>query len=506
MSKAPSAKVFLISEGFRADLVALWNGVVGKLFMHREKVSVVLPCYNQSQHIYKNLDHIRTYLESQDLDYELIAVNDGSTDSTEAELLRARDDFGITVISYPQNRGKGAAVKTGMARASGEYQGFFDTDLAIPIETLDSFLVSLRSGNDIAVASRFLKNSIVRIPVPFYRRILEKGFLFLRNLILNNEDVKDTQCGAKMFTRAVAKKIFPKITVNRFAFDAELIYLAKKFGFSVEEIPFSLQNPEQTSVRVLKDSLSMASDLIRVRIQDWIGKYDDEKKISLTYDDFGINGLCNERIIHLLELGIGDRVAILIHGTVGENERVALLRSQAALDIHLDRHPDLKTHVEPSVGLWKRVGRFLNEFFSNNASIQDLWEEQIMKFQSVFGSIPQGINTHEHVHFFPPYFAVFQDMTNKYDAAYARFGSMGTLFHPTALVLSLLVTINRLFFATRGRDKRYIVSWDWIKHKNDPWLYCRKLARRGEVEVIFHPERDEEFEYLTRHHQELLSV
>lgn len=474
--------------------------------MNIQKISLVIPCYNQSAVIYPSLQKIQAYLDQQRFAYEIIAVNDGSEDDTLKYLKQAQEDFGITVISYRDNRGKGAAIREGVARATGSVVGFLDADLAIPIEELDKFLESLARGKDITIASRFLSDSTVRIPVLFYRRILEKVFQMLRSIVLGNPAVRDTQCGFKFFTYEFAEKIFPKSKINRFAFDAELIFLAQKFGFSVEEIPIALQNPSKTSLRILRDSFSMAWDLLRVRLWEWRRAYND-LTIQVTFDDFGISQKANERILELLQRGLGDRVSVMTQGILTDEDTRALQSFPIALDLHLDRQDTIDEHRVLYGDFSQRLQSFIREYFiqPQDRNIESIWKTQIEKFRALFGALPDSLNSHEHVHFFPPYFRVAARLKKKYGIAALRSGKTRPLFQKVAFILAILGFWDRLLWGVPTHAQaKYVVSWDWIEHKKNALAYCAHWARRGKLEIIFHPERDREFAFLSRSQEVIL--
>jgi len=150
---------------------------------------------------------------------------------------------------------------------------FLDADLGIPVEELEKFLEEIDGGADIVIASRFVPGLKVMSPVLWHRKIMEKVFRLLRKVILNNWKIEDTQCGFKVFKKEVAKKIFAMATIERFAFDSEIMFIAKKFGYRVKELPVSLQNPTQSSVRILFDPLNMFFALLKIRAYDIRGKY-----------------------------------------------------------------------------------------------------------------------------------------------------------------------------------------------------------------------------------------
>jgi len=243
--------------------------------MRNTKISVVTPCFNESRNIRKNIKGIDEYLKERFDSYELIAVNDGSRDNTSEELEKLQAEIGLKMIDNAQNQGKGGAVKDGMSaiRQESDVAMFIDSDLGIPIEELEKFVEEIESGYDIVIASRFVPGLKIIQPVQLHRKIMEKAFRLIRMVITNNWNVKDTQCGFKVFRRAAAAKIFPKITVKRFAFDAEVIFVANKYGYKIKELPIHLQNPPSRSLRIFRDPANMIWDLLRIRMNSWKGKY-----------------------------------------------------------------------------------------------------------------------------------------------------------------------------------------------------------------------------------------
>lgn len=242
--------------------------------MEKKSLSVIIPCFNEGRRIYENVQKIEKYLENNFENFEIIAVNDGSSDNTGEELKRLQNDLSIKVISHKKNRGKGQAVKNGFLASQNEVVMFLDADLAIPIEELDKFLKEIKSGYQIVIASRFVPGLKIVRPVLWYRQILEKIYRILRIMIIDARNVKDTQCGFKVFTRRAMLDIFPYLTVKRFAFDSEVIFLAKKRRYEIKELPITLQNPTVSSVRIYSDSVNMFLDLLRIRRNGFMGKYD----------------------------------------------------------------------------------------------------------------------------------------------------------------------------------------------------------------------------------------
>jgi dolichyl-phosphate beta-glucosyltransferase len=249
--------------------------------MTRTSISVVIPCFNEEQVIAENLRKAAAYLASRFETFEIIAVSDGSTDGTVREIRKVREELpeaAIKVVANPENQGKGAAVKAGVLESRYETVMFLDADLTIPIEELDTFLPHLER-NDIAIASRLLPETVFEEKVPWYRSVLAKGFQLAQAAIVGNFDVLDSQCGFKVFTRTAALDIFPLLTVQRFAFDAEVLFLARRFNYAVKQLPVTVRKDDREShVRLLGDPVNMLFDLIRIRINALLGKYSATEK------------------------------------------------------------------------------------------------------------------------------------------------------------------------------------------------------------------------------------
>jgi glycosyltransferase involved in cell wall biosynthesis len=243
--------------------------------MITQKLSVVVPCFNEGKTIYENIHKIDSYLKDRVNFFEIITVNDGSFDNTLAELQRTQKEIPIKIVNATENSGKGKAVRDGILSASDESEivMFLDADLGIPIEELEKFLGELKKGADIIIASRFVPGLKIAQPVLWYRKIMEKVFRILRKIILNSWKIEDTQCGFKVFRKSIAKKIFAMATIERFAFDSEIIFIAKKLGYRIKELPITLQNPKASSVRILFDPINMFFALVKIRAYDMTGKY-----------------------------------------------------------------------------------------------------------------------------------------------------------------------------------------------------------------------------------------
>ncbi len=482
-----------------------WRKLANIDFMKYQNLSLVLPCYNLEKIIYQNIKTVHECLASQFGEYQIIVVNDGSLDATQAELEKARHDFGITVVHYPENRGKGYAVRQGVARAKHEIVGFLDADLIIPMHELAVFVECIESGYDLAIASRLRPGGRVSIPVLQHRLLMEKIFRCLRIMIIGVSKVRDTQCGCKFFTKKVAEDLFPLMRVNRFSFDAELIFLAQKRGYQIEEVPITLQNPVPSSVRILRDSLVMLRDLFCIRWFDMKGYYQPaprggqswwkDANCHITFDDFGLSPKTNRNILTLVSVLPRTRVAVLMNGNFSQDEKEQLIASKAVLDIHLDRDTHLNIPSKGSFVL--RIVGFLHSR-KQPKEVADIWRQQLEAFERAFGKYPEAITTHEHVHFFPSYFQKLLAVAKEAGVSDIRLAQHSSRsYTPIALILNILRRVNRESFRKSGlRTTEYLLSWDWLASLAHPQKEIAHYLRLGSTEVIFHLEHDEEFVFL----------
>lgn len=235
------------------------------------ELSVVIPAYNEARRIGPTLDRIRSYLQEDLPDHEIILVDDGSMDDT-VSVAQNAGGSSLRVLRNEKNLGKGAAVKKGMLEAQGDYILFTDSDLSTPIEELRAFMEKAREGWDVVIASRNAKGANKEVKQPFFRQLLGRGFPFLVRM-LGLGAFSDTQCGFKLFRNEVAYKILPLQRREGFAFDVELLYLVRLKGFSLAELPVVWLDKEESKVFLLRDGWKMVGDLLRIRFDQWSGKY-----------------------------------------------------------------------------------------------------------------------------------------------------------------------------------------------------------------------------------------
>ena len=237
-------------------------------------LSLVLPAYNEARRIEESLGRCAEFFRDRDLTAEIILADDGSTDATadvfhRAKLAHGHLGLAFKVLRLP-HRGKGAAVRAGMEAASGDPIVFLDADLTIPVEIIDVFIAALDTGADIAIASRYVPGSVV--DRPWWRRVMGDVFRAVVHLLVPT-NIRDTQCGGKMYTAEAAKDLFAKQRLNGFAFDAEVLFLARRAGYTVREIPFALRQHGETRIDFLADTPKMLRDLFVIRLNDMRGLY-----------------------------------------------------------------------------------------------------------------------------------------------------------------------------------------------------------------------------------------
>jgi dolichyl-phosphate beta-glucosyltransferase len=226
--------------------------------------SIILPAYNESARIAGTLDRILAHAVERGWNVEVIVVSDGSSDDT-AAIVRdyASRHAVLRLLENPGNRGKGYSVRNGMLRATGDILLFSDADLSSPIEEADKLFASIKNGADIAIGSRWMDRRLQVRRQPLYRRLFGRIFNLALRLILGLQ-FEDTQCGFKAFTRRSAQAIFPQQKIERWGFDPELLYLARKFGFVVREVAVAWSHREGTRIHPLRDGVRMFGELLRI--------------------------------------------------------------------------------------------------------------------------------------------------------------------------------------------------------------------------------------------------
>jgi dolichyl-phosphate beta-glucosyltransferase len=238
-------------------------------------LSVIIPAHNEENRLPKTLEQVFHFLEKQDFTSEVIVVENGSSDGTlEAarEFTKRHDNFRV----IQSERGKGAAVKRGMLEAQGEYRFMCDADLSMPVEEIAKFIPPALDHFDIAIASREARGA-VRYNEPAYRHYGGRGINYIIQFLIL-PGLNDTQCGFKCFRAGVAEDIFRRQTLRGWSFDIELLYLARRRGYRITEIPIHWYHFADSKVSALRDAVQMIHDIFRIHANARRGVYDNETR------------------------------------------------------------------------------------------------------------------------------------------------------------------------------------------------------------------------------------
>ena len=248
------------------------------------EISIIIPAYNEYHRLPPTLLDVINYMEGNGRSYELIVVDDGSSDGTPGLVEKFQPVRPqISLIKVPVNTGKGNAVREGMLHAKGILMLFADADGSTPIEELKKLELAIHAGADIAIASRAKASSDTEVRTRWYRRVLGRIFNACVNFLIL-PGIADTQCGFKLFTRKAARFLFSHQRSRQFSFDVELLFLAQKTGLLIEEIPVNWHNVPKSKVNLLVDSMKMFRDIFRFRI--WHRKIRKEDYETFSADTF----------------------------------------------------------------------------------------------------------------------------------------------------------------------------------------------------------------------------
>ncbi|HMA03942.1 MAG: glycosyltransferase [Gemmatimonas sp.] len=242
-------------------------------------LSLIVPVYNGADRLPSSLEELRQFLRAQPYSWELILVDDCSNPETRAILEQfAASMSGVRLIRNEENRGKGYAVTRGMRAAVGAFRVFTDADLAYPATEVGKILADLEAGADVAIACRVLAESRYMMSPSFFsylytRHVMSRVFNAMVRWTLIPQ-VLDTQAGLKGFTAHAAEIVFPRITIPRFGFDVEALFIARKHSLSLSQTAvFFRYDEEPTTVRFVEDAFRMMRDLLHIRRNDWRGRY-----------------------------------------------------------------------------------------------------------------------------------------------------------------------------------------------------------------------------------------
>jgi glycosyltransferase involved in cell wall biosynthesis len=236
--------------------------------------SIIIPAYNESGRIAATLERIAAYAGEQHWDVEVLVVNDGSRDNTVdvVEQLAQSHPF-IRILENPGNRGKGYSVRNGMLQARGDILLFTDADLSSPMEESAKLFEVIAAGADVAIGSRWLRAELQTQRQPLLRQVYGRLFNIALRIVLGLK-FRDTQCGFKAFRRDAAHAIFPLQKIERWGFDPEILYLARKLGHRTVEVPVRWAHSAGTRLHPLRDGMRMVLDVFHIRWYALTGKYE----------------------------------------------------------------------------------------------------------------------------------------------------------------------------------------------------------------------------------------
>lgn len=237
-----------------------------------KKLSVVIPAYKEEQRIAHTLRHTHEFLQSQGYAFEILVVVDGSPDNTAgvvSELAQSMSE--LRLINNSENHGKGYVVKQGMLAATGDVRVFMDADNSTTINHIVTFLPYFEQGFDVVIGSRRIAGSHITVHQPWFRDFLGGVFRFIVHTLVPLR-VTDSQCGFKAFTVSASEKIFPKQTITRWAFDVEILAIARQMHLNIQEAPVTWVNDTASTVR-FSGMVRMLFEVAQVRLNLWSGKY-----------------------------------------------------------------------------------------------------------------------------------------------------------------------------------------------------------------------------------------
>jgi len=249
-----------------------------------KKLSLILPVYNGSSLLQQHIPGVIDYLDQLSFEYEIIVVDDGSKDGDET--MAVSREFGCVFISNPKNMGKGAALRAGMLRATGDFRIFTDVDIPYEFEVIEKFLWYLDFKEfHVVVGDRTLQGSKYFTEVPWGRNVGSKIYSFIVGRFVVS-GLFDTQCGIKGFRAEVAEDIFGVSRINRFAIDVEILYIALKRNYDIKRLPVSLRIWEPSQIHPIRDGSKMLVDLFSIWLNYRLGRYEGRKKIDVTIDTY----------------------------------------------------------------------------------------------------------------------------------------------------------------------------------------------------------------------------
>ena len=235
-------------------------------------LSLIIPVYNEAARLPGCIEKLNRYLQSRPEPIEVLIVENGSSDNTYAIALAAQQRYPWLKVFHEDKAGKGNAIRRGMFESHGKYRMFADVDFAMPVEEVNKFIPPKLDNFDVAIASREAEGSLQKNK-SFIRGLSSRIFnLFVRLFVI--QKIRDTQCGFKCFTAEAAEKIFSKQTIEGWAFDVEILYIAQRHHFRIVEVPVTVSYDENSKVKLWNAVPRMLLDILKIKTNSKNGKYD----------------------------------------------------------------------------------------------------------------------------------------------------------------------------------------------------------------------------------------
>jgi dolichyl-phosphate beta-glucosyltransferase len=233
------------------------------------EISLILPAYNEAERILDTIRETLDYFDSRELACEVVVAADGADGTREKVAGFGRSDPRVSVIGYPERLGKGRGVREAVALARGRFIGYADADNKVPIDEFDKFLPRLRAGVPLVVGSRALPKSSIERYQPLYRRIGSVGFHAFMQTVVGLPGITDSQCGFKFFADSAARTIFSLQQIDGYMFDVEILALALRLGYTVEQIPIRWRDDGDSRLDVVRGNLRNVRDIFHIRLSLW---------------------------------------------------------------------------------------------------------------------------------------------------------------------------------------------------------------------------------------------
>ena len=233
-------------------------------------ITLILPAFNEVNRIAQTIEEAKNYFSHRKYSYEVVVSVDGEDGTRELVEEMARADPALGVIGSIERLGKGYGIRRAVAIAKGQIIGFVDADNKTPIDEFDKFEPLLRSGYEVVIGSRGVRESRIERAQPLYRRLGSKGFALFMHTVVGLRDIADTQCGFKFFQREAALNLFRQQKIDGYMFDVEILYLARQANYRIVQVPVRWRDDRDSRLQLLMGNIRNAIDIFRIRFSDFL--------------------------------------------------------------------------------------------------------------------------------------------------------------------------------------------------------------------------------------------